>query len=217
MHFGPWEVVAFGGLWIGAFMLAVDVGLRISPAIRARFPELERITLSGWWAFLPIILLTVSGAIFVLDRVFLSSKVAQVGNTAPVAEHSQVTTPRTVERPQPLPTVQRRLTIDVSLDDLRNLYKDKMTAEGDRLFLPYRGKWTKVSGKVDDVSESLLGSRRVVHLANDKQGTTTLLFEPSWHDRLAVLRKGQVIFAICQIQAASVYSVQLDYCELPDP
>jgi hypothetical protein len=43
MHFGPWEIVAFGGLYIGAAMLALDVGLRMSPAVQIRFPRFQRI------------------------------------------------------------------------------------------------------------------------------------------------------------------------------
>lgn len=49
MHFGPWEIAAFVGLWTGAFMLAADVGLRMSPNIRANLPKLEKFQESGWW------------------------------------------------------------------------------------------------------------------------------------------------------------------------
>jgi hypothetical protein len=64
MHFGPWEVVAFGSLYIGSFLLATDVGLRMSPRIQKRFSFIPRLQDSGWWAFTPFIMLTAAGAIF---------------------------------------------------------------------------------------------------------------------------------------------------------
>jgi hypothetical protein len=64
MHFGPWEVVAFGSLYIGSFLLATDVGLRMSPRIQKKFSFIPRLQDSGWWAFTPFIMLTAAGAIF---------------------------------------------------------------------------------------------------------------------------------------------------------
>jgi hypothetical protein len=64
MHFGPWELLAFSTVYIGAIMLAVDVGLRMSQTTRERFPGLDRFTESGWWGFTPLVLLTIGGAIF---------------------------------------------------------------------------------------------------------------------------------------------------------
>jgi hypothetical protein len=43
MHVGPWEILAYGALWIGGFILAADVGLRMSPNIR--LPDLPVATL----------------------------------------------------------------------------------------------------------------------------------------------------------------------------
>jgi hypothetical protein len=64
MHFGPWEFVAFGSLWIGAFMLAADVGVRMAPTLRDRIPKLQKIQETGWWAFTPLVLLTLAGGVF---------------------------------------------------------------------------------------------------------------------------------------------------------
>jgi hypothetical protein len=51
MHVGPWEIAAYGGLWISAFILAFDVGLRMAPNIQKHFPFLRKVQDSGWWAF----------------------------------------------------------------------------------------------------------------------------------------------------------------------
>ncbi len=71
MHFGPWEIAAFGGLWVSAVMLALDVGLRMSPPVRERLGALDRFTATGLWAFTPLALLTISGIIFLADRLTL--------------------------------------------------------------------------------------------------------------------------------------------------
>jgi hypothetical protein len=68
MHFGPWDIVAFGTLYIGAFLLATDVGLRMSPRVQKKFSFIPRMQDSAWWAFTPFILLTVAGAM-ILARV----------------------------------------------------------------------------------------------------------------------------------------------------
>jgi hypothetical protein len=68
MHFGPWDIVAFGTLYIGAFLLATDVGLRMSPRVQKKFSFIPRMQDSAWWAFTPFIMLTVAGAM-ILARV----------------------------------------------------------------------------------------------------------------------------------------------------
>lgn len=67
MHFGPWEVAAFGGLLVSAIILAADAGLRMAPNIKIRFPSMGRVQDTAWWGFTPLILLTAAGIIFLID------------------------------------------------------------------------------------------------------------------------------------------------------
>jgi len=39
---------------------------------------------------------------------------------------------------------------------LMDLYQDKMSSEGDRLFAPYAGKWMNLTETVSDVSGNLV-------------------------------------------------------------
>lgn len=80
MHLGPWEIAAFGGLWIGAFILAAEIGLTMAPTLRANFPVLERITGSAIWGFTPLFLLTISGLIFLAHNLLPEQKQASVAS-----------------------------------------------------------------------------------------------------------------------------------------
>jgi hypothetical protein len=62
---GPWDLVAFGGLYIGAFILAADTGLRMAPEITKKAGLLSKVLASPIWGFAPFVLLTISGIIFI--------------------------------------------------------------------------------------------------------------------------------------------------------
>jgi hypothetical protein len=59
-HWGFWEWLAYTGIWVPAIILAADVGLKMSPNLRKNF---DPIITSPLWGFMPLILLTLSGAI----------------------------------------------------------------------------------------------------------------------------------------------------------
>ena len=118
-----------------------------------------------------------------------------------------------------------RRVVDVTPESLAAFHRDHMSMQADKLTAPVIGKWMKHSGRLSDVS-SYHGD-----LAN---GFAQVTFElPPVPDRiqvymlfrdgevveqrLAVLKKGDPVTVLGQIQWAHAYEMQLDNCELVEP
>jgi hypothetical protein len=65
-HWDFWAWLAYGCIWVSALILAADAGLRLSPDLRAKV---------GWvvhspvWGFTPLVLILVSGVIFIWQAI----------------------------------------------------------------------------------------------------------------------------------------------------
>lgn len=77
----------------------------------------------------------------------------------------------------------------------------------------YMGKWTHVSGRVEEVADSLPKDAVYVTLLRERGQRLNLRFALSERSRLEDLQKGQLVTAACQIQAAFP-TVALENCQL---
>ncbi len=50
-----------------------------------------------------------------------------------------------------------RIFVNLTPEQLHNIYQNRLTIEADRIFDRYRGKWLRVTGTVDDIKSSLSG------------------------------------------------------------
>jgi hypothetical protein len=64
-HWGFWEWLGYTTLWIAAVITGADTALKLAPELRSR-PRMQRILQSPYWAFAPLILLTISAIAFFL-------------------------------------------------------------------------------------------------------------------------------------------------------
>jgi hypothetical protein len=221
-HWGFWEWLAYSGLWISAIILAADIGLKISSDLREKFAS---VIASPIWGFTPLILLTLSGAIFLVRETGLIGDRPRV--PAPVATQTpsipDAPLPKTPSAPVPPKeqkntSVESKIIVDVTYEYLMSFYKDRMSYQADALFAPYKNKWISLSGSIADIrSFELLSSREVfVVLVNPPSSRIGVYFDYIWNDRLQVLRKGHEVSTLCQIIKADVLSVRLEHCELAD-
>jgi len=119
----------------------------------------------------------------------------------------------------PAPQAAPRIIVDVTPEYLMDLYKDRMTVQGDALFAPYKSKWMKLSGPAGNITSGGGPWGISVFFALDPGPNSgkivELFFDDKWKDSLAVLRKGQKISALCQIaDAASGLILRVTSCEL---
>ena len=109
----------------------------------------------------------------------------------------------------------RRITIEATPDFLMNLYSGKMSAEGDRIFAPYVGKWITVSGTVSNVTIGDSESQ-VLTFSLTKEGayrSIVMYFDKNWNDRLSVLSRDQKISSHCEIRKANESYLYVGHCE----
>jgi len=60
---GFWDLLAYCSLYVGAIILAAETSISQSPTLRSHLPRIFTLNV---WAFVPIVLLTISGVILLL-------------------------------------------------------------------------------------------------------------------------------------------------------
>jgi hypothetical protein len=70
----------------------------------------------------------------------------------------------------------------------------------DKLLVPYLDKWMTVSGRFEGIAESLLGNAIHLSLILQTGARIHLRFPAEARDRLRLVREGQQVTAVCQIQ-----------------
>lgn len=108
--------------------------------------------------------------------------------------------------------------IAVSPEYLMELYKDRMSAEGDRLIAPYRGKWMKVTVEVNDIYGPDQVGRRVIYiigyLLSGTKSRIGLMFDEEWIDRISVIQRGQHLVISGRLSQVSSSGIELGDCEI---
>jgi hypothetical protein len=111
----------------------------------------------------------------------------------------------------------QRIIVDITPKFLMNLYKDKLTIEGDRAIAPYIGNWLLLSGPLDDVSgRTVMFGIEVTFEREFGEPFIHMYFDDLWIKRLHVLTPKQNIFALCQLTTAGSATAMFNHCELID-
>jgi hypothetical protein len=165
-------------------------------------------------AFPWVLLATVLWTAFLTYRDLYKEKV-QLERIHLVQSRHEEGTPANVQ-PEPSQHEDRTLA-NITLDKLRDFYRDRTQTEGDRLAAPYVNKWVTVEGKVYDAHmRSIINNCEVV-LSPDGDTSladTKLYFAERWRDRVELLRRGDVITVEGKILYAARMQVALDDCAL---
>jgi len=111
----------------------------------------------------------------------------------------------------------QRIIVDVTPKFLMNLYKDKLTIEGDRAIVPYIGNWLLLSGPLDDVSgRTVMFGTEVTFERELGEPFIHMYFDDLWIKRLHVLTPKQNIFVLCQLTTAGSATAMFNHCEVID-
>jgi hypothetical protein len=131
--------------------------------------------------------------------------------------------PQAIAQPQPQATSAERIIVDVEPQYLIKLFDAHTDVQAKKLVEAYIGKWLVVSGEVVNVigGEDEWSVFIKLHPNDPKDFNTYIVGmyfrEKKWIDRIAVLRRGDKITAVGQIEAVDVFSIRLNNCELTDP
>jgi hypothetical protein len=101
----------------------------------------------------------------------------------------------------------------ISPSDLRHLADNKTSLEAHSAVQPYIGKWMRVSGEVRNVHPPQRYGQ-LVTFSGGSSSLILLLFDLKWKEHISMLRKGQAITVIGQIQVIDSDEVRLESCEL---
>jgi hypothetical protein len=110
-----------------------------------------------------------------------------------------------------------RVMVNATPAYLTGLYKGYTKIQADKLAESFVGKWMKLSGPLNDVTNS--SGDYVVYLENHlfpSGSAVAMRFDKSWKDRLSVLKVGDTIGVLGQIKDIDRVIVFLEKCELLD-
>lgn len=136
----------------------------------------------------------------------------------PVASTGHV--PAAIRPPDDLPALgSSRVFIGTEPRFLVGLLEGHTDLQGQKLVASYIGNWIHVMGRVSDVTEITTLPREpgipyVQMHVGAEETLVSLLFDPDWSDRLAVVRKNDSLDAIGKIRAVSAAAVSLESCEV---
>lgn len=103
----------------------------------------------------------------------------------------------------------RRVFLQVTPEQVRQIYDGRTTLQGEKAAEIYVGKWMKVSGTVRDVVA--LKRSRAMWL---KERNTPVLIFNSKLSRLDVIHKGDAVTVVGRVFGVSKELIQLNKCEL---
>ncbi len=115
------------------------------------------------------------------------------------------------------PVINGRIVVNVEPNYLTGMFKGYTILQAKKLAENYMGKWMKLAGPINDVTQ--LGDTYIVYLENhlyQSGATVSMRFDKSWKDRLSVLKIGDNIVVLGQIKEIDRTVVLLDKCELID-
>lgn len=115
-----------------------------------------------------------------------------------------------------------RILVDVTPEYLTGLFRGHTTIQAERLFDAFVGKWMRVSGRVLDVTSEHGGSAARAHLVYAEEPDSLSVFlsfndMSIIDDQVRVLKKGDWVTGIGQINSANPSYLSLENCELETP
>jgi hypothetical protein len=110
------------------------------------------------------------------------------------------------------PVIEARIFAERTAEELMNFFAGHTTVDANKLLEVYMGKWLQVSGVFDDVTAHHLGLTVYIELPN--HSSVFMQFEPEWHDRLLMLKRGSIITVVGKIHRVSWTNLALRECEL---
>jgi hypothetical protein len=197
MNLSKGDAVTYGALVTGAVLQALEPW-RKEAAVP---PEIHPVLSSPVWAYVPLVLLTLVGLIW-LAKQFIPTAVH-----APPAASTPVAATPAVSFPAP-----QKVFIDISPAYLMDLYKDRTSIQGDALAAAYLGKWIVVTGKMRDVY--IAGEATMVQMYDNDDRFVSARFSKEGSEKVSQFATGTIIKVRGEIYEIDSGRVRLQQCEL---
>ena len=141
-----------------------------------------------------------------------------VAEETPLA--NQVPRPAT-PAPPPAAAWPDRIFVSKSITPayLAKFYDDYTVVQADNMVAPYIGKWMSIEGPIGEIMPA--GPNRILlAFANDDSAPyphRMMTFDEKWFDRLSIMKRGEVVTVVGEIQKIEPHVVSLTNCELIEP
>lgn len=106
--------------------------------------------------------------------------------------------------------------ITASVEQLLDRISGLMPSDAQKIAAPFKGKWLKVSGPLESVSDTL-NDQLLVRLVDPPASRVQMFFNSGWRGRLELLMRGQPVKIAGRIVVISEGHVWLENCELLAP
>lgn len=98
---------------------------------------------------------------------------------------------------------------------LTGFFRNELAIHAERRTKDFIGKWMRVSGNVEDISEGY--PKGTVRVTTHRSGIVSIIFlrfDAEWHDRVMLLQRNQTITVLGSIRSIESYYLHLEHCEL---
>ena len=195
---------------VGSFILAcVVVYLAFNPLVPipanpgAGTPPVVTVPLITW-AFIGSLVLA---AVLHAFAAILHFRVAHIAPQTASQQHDTLTSST--------PAIRKddRIFVQSSIGHLASLCANHTALQAQYNTRPFIDKWLKVSGTIANIGRNTVGSEISIDFTYAGP-SPAMWFDATWHERLAILNRGDSLTVIGQIKMVSEQIVRLDHCEI---
>jgi hypothetical protein len=106
------------------------------------------------------------------------------------------------------------VALSITPRELISVFKGRTTAQGEVLAKSYKGRWIRVRGPIHDVEIRYKGITVDLKLTSGAPGIVLNFDKKKWADSLSVLRQGDTISVLGQIEYVHRNHISLENCDL---
>lgn len=191
----PWDWLGYALLFLAAFIMALQGGLKDAPAVAALMPNFFS---SEIMAFVPLIFLCLATAAFLFQHVIRSSheRISTKPSAAsPLKMHTADSLPPAINVLAG-PTPSQKMFTEKTIEELLGFFDERTPLQASPLIKPYLGMWIRVDGIV---MMTLDGGIDTLAILRSGKRQAECRFQKSWEIVLQRYDKGNRLHVLGRI------------------
>lgn len=149
----------------------------------------------------------------------LAKTIPSISNTQITASSESHKQSSKVESKAKVTSLGERIIVNVTPDYLSNIFKEHVDIQAINLIKTFIGKWMKVNGTIFNIGAPfrLANGSEICSVSFESKSLTQtsviMYFNKEWIDRLSVLKLGDKLTVLGQIEKVDRYTLTLENCE----
>jgi hypothetical protein len=193
--------MAVGCVVIVAAIEAYEQALSEAPKASAKLPHVD-----GWWHFVPLALLIIGGVFWVIGQLPKQHRWAPAPafDQPPVQELAL----------ENLDDTKVFVSPNINAKYLCEMFEGRTSIQASKMANAFIGKWMRCSGTIEEILASEISAQVTLTQPALKFTDVYMFFDAEWLERLSVLKHGDPVRIIGQIEEIHRTHIQLHHCEL---